>query len=107
MTRRIAQPPNRVHAILFVCNVILQVDGLLFTILTNDIMMSFGVAIMIIGIGCFYASVPWMVTTMGLLVASTLTLLLYIDIDFSSIRYHNYLASLCEVIARYALEVRY
>ena len=79
--------PERVHQVLIVAYIVLQADGLAFTVLSGDIMMSFGVAIMIIGVGCFFATIPWALATIGLLIASTWVVVGYAEIEYSKIQY--------------------
>jgi len=80
-------PSERVHWLLFATNVILQVDGIMFIVLTEDIMMSFGVAIMVIGIGCFFSSRIWAGITLAWLVSSTGIVINVADIAYDPLQY--------------------
>ncbi len=63
-------PPLRADWFLFLEAVILQIDGMAFLVLTNDIMNSYGVFVMMLGVGIFVSQFRWLVISMAFITVS-------------------------------------
>ena len=65
---------------------ILQVDGMAFLVLTNDIMNSYGVFVMIVGVGIFVSRLNWLVINLLLIAATWLVTLAVFEFEISPAR---------------------
>ncbi len=68
-TRR-TPPPGRVHGFAFLIAALVHADNLVYMSVTTDAMNSFGTGILIVGIGCFFVSMPWAVLSVAAILAS-------------------------------------
>lgn len=84
--RRVDINPGYVNAITFFELAFLQADGMAFLVLTQDIMNSYGVFVMIVGAGIFMTRLGWWLAIISLLLISWLTTLYLADVAFDLVR---------------------